>query len=129
MTLYLENGWFEPGSEQKLRGEVVDGAMDMAGSFIRANVSAQTLHSLALKVRSSITAVDPQMKGVEEFGTRVREIVLQRLQDQTEQVPELHAFVTDCLENIQKPTDLMGFYLHLVHISRMVQLLSQASVG
>ena len=129
MTLYLENGWFEPGDEQKLRSEVVDGAMDMAGTLIRANVSAQTLHGLALKVRSSSTVVDPQMKGVDEFGARVREIVLQRIQDQTEQVPELHAFVTDCLENIQKPSDLMGFYLHLVHISRMVQLLGQASVG
>lgn len=126
---YLENGWFEPDGKQKLRSEVVDGAMDVAGMMIRAQVAPQLLHSLALKVRMSLTAIDPQMKGESDFAATAQRVLSERLEGQTEQIPELHAFVADCLEHIQTPQDLTGFYLHLVHIGRMAQLLSQAAAG
>ena len=124
---YLENGWFEPDGEQKLRTDVIDGAMDIAGMMIRAQVGHELLHSLALKVRTSLTAIDPQMTGENDFASQARQVVRQRLEGQTEQIPELHAFMEDCLEHIENPQDLVGFYLHLMHIGRMVQLLSQAS--
>ncbi|MBT6178895.1 MAG: hypothetical protein HOI23_16750 [Deltaproteobacteria bacterium] len=127
MMIYLENGWFEPDGEQKLRSEVVDGAMDIAGMMIRAKVGAGLLHSLALKVRTSLTAIDPQMKGDTDFHAKASQVVSQRLEGQTEQIPELHAFVADCLDHVESPRDLIGFYLHLMHIGRMIQLLSQAS--
>ena len=38
---YLENGWFEPDGDQKLRSDVIDGAMDIAGMMIRAEVGAE----------------------------------------------------------------------------------------
>ena len=127
MMTYLESGWFEPDGEQKLRTEVIDGAMDIAGMLIRAGASAELLHSLALKVRTSLTAIDPQMKGDQDFSSRAREVVSQRLEGHTEQMPALHAFVADCLEHIDSPRDLIGFYLHLMHVGRMMQLLAQAA--
>ena len=127
MMTYLENGWFEPDGDQKLRSDVIDGAMDIAGMMIRAQVGAELMHSLALKVRTSLTAIDPQMQGNTDFGSKASQVVSQRLEGQTEQIPELHAFVADCLDHVQNPRDLIGFYLHLMHIGRMIQLLSQAS--
>ena len=47
MTTYLKNGWFEARGRKTLRREVVDGAMDIAGSFLRADVPAELLQTLA----------------------------------------------------------------------------------
>ena len=110
---YLENGWFEPDGEQKLRSDVIDGAMDVAGMMIRAEVGAELMHSLALKVRTSLTAIDPQMKGNSDFSSKASQVVSQRLEGQTEQIPELHAFVADCLDHVQNPRESIAVvYFH-----------------
>ena len=41
-------------------------------------------------------------------------------------LPVLQGFVADCLEHVTSAAELMAFYLHLVHITRMMQLLAVA---
>jgi hypothetical protein len=125
MTTYLSGGWYRAG-DSGLRTEVVDGAMDAAGYLHRAGVGPGTMTSLALKVRSLMTIIDPQMTAKNGVGEGELAIVGQRLTALTDQSPELHAFVSDCLEHVQNRTDLMAFYLHLVHVTRMLQLLGMA---
>ncbi len=126
MTTYLSGGWYRPGKSGGLRTEVIDGAMDAAGYLHRAGVGPSLLTSLALKVRSMMTLIDPQMKSHNGFGESERAIVAQRLAALTDESPELHGFVSDCLEHVGNRTDLMAFYLHLVHVTRMLQLLGMA---
>lgn len=126
MTSYLEGGWYGRKGRTRLRTEVVDGAMDVAGMLLRAGVPSRRLLRLALKVRSLVVIADPLMLGTPRFGERDRELVNQRLALQTDGYPELQGFVADCIEHVSGAPDMTAFYLHLVHIARMMQLLSHA---
>jgi hypothetical protein len=126
MTMYLSGGWYRSGHNGGLRTEVIDGAMDAAGYLHRAGLHPQALTTLALKVRSLMTLIDPHMTAANGLGDEQRAIVAERLASLTEQSPELHAFVSDCLDHVQSRADLLAFYLHLVHVTRMLQLLSLA---
>ena len=124
--MYLKHGWFEARDRKSLRREVVDGAMDIAGELLRENVSPQLIQTLAIKVRSAISLTDAKPQGEPDYGDKTRRIVSNRLDGYANNPPQLYSFIMDCLEHVHTPADLLGFYLHLIHISRMVQLLSTA---
>lgn len=126
MTSYLAGGWFQSTGQKGLRTEVVDGAMDVAGLLSRAEVPAHVLMRVALRVRALVAIADPQMVGVNQFSSRERERVQKRLEKYTDISPELHAFVADCLDRVNNVGDMMAFYLHLIHVARMMQLLDVA---
>lgn len=128
MTTYLEGGWYAPDSSG-LRPEVIDGAMDIAGVLLRAGVTATTLQEVALKIRSHWALLDPAMEGEVTWGSQERERLLDRLQEFTDETPELGAFVLDCLDRVAGRRDLTAFYLHVVHVAKMVHLLSAAMSG
>jgi len=125
MTTYLSGGWYAGGGGG-LRTEVLDGAMDAAGLLHRAGVSPALVSRLALRVRSLVRVGDA---AAPEFGDDDRRILGERLEPIVGDLPELVSFVADCLDHVSGPADLMAFYLHLVHITRMMQLLSLATHG
>lgn len=125
MTTYLSGGWYAGGGGG-LRTEVLDGAMDAAGLLHRAGVSPALVSQLALRVRSLVRVGDA---ATPEFGDDDRRILGERLEPLVGDLPELVSFVADCLDHVSGPADLMAFYLHLVHITRMMQLLSLATHG
>ena len=122
MTTYLTGGWYQAGPDKSLRTEVIDGAMDAAGILHRAGIRAETVAYLALKVRASF---DPH-NFAGSLSQQKREAIARRMGDASGDSPELYSFLTDCLEHVERPNDLLAFYLHLVHVSRMLQLLSAA---
>ena len=126
MTMYLKDGWFEVKERKALRQEVIDGAMDIAGTLLRVNVSAQLIQTLALKVRTSISIEMSSENAQTGYDQKSRDAIFERLEAYTDQSPELCSFIMDCLEHVHTQTDLLGFYLHLIHISRMLELLSAA---
>ncbi|MEL6340020.1 MAG: hypothetical protein AAFQ65_08925 [Myxococcota bacterium] len=126
MTSYLASGWFKRDGKRSLRTEVIDGAMDVAGMLARAEVPAHVLMRVALRVRGLVAIADPQMVGIARFAERERSRIQRRLEKYTDTSPELHAFVADCLERIDNVSDMMAFYLHLIHVARMMQLLDVA---
>lgn len=123
-TSYLQGGWFD--SDKSLRTEVVDGAMDAAGLLMRAGVSPETVGKLALRVRSLLTIVMRDKGPQGAFSDADRDALKERLAGQTDDTPELYGFVSDCLEHVETPNHLMAFYLHLMHINQMLQLLGHA---
>lgn len=126
MTSYLDGGWYVPQTRTRLRTEVIDGAMDVAGMLVRAGVPARRLLRLALKVRTLVVIADPLMRGTSRFGAAERQRVAERLSLYTDDYPELHGFVADCIEQVNGAPDMTAFYLHLVHVARMMQLLDHA---
>ena len=126
MPSYLASGWFKRDGKRSLRTEVIDGAMDVAGMLARAEVPAHVLMRVALRVRGLVAIADPQMVGIARFTERERSRIQRRLEKYTDTSPELHAFVADCLERIDNVSDMMAFYLHLIHVARMMQLLDVA---
>jgi hypothetical protein len=128
MTTYLSGGWYRPGTGRRLRTEVIDGAMDAAGMLHRAGISPERISVLALKVRSLMTLADPQMMGDAQLTDRDRERMLLQIEDCTGYTPALLAWVCDCIEHVEEPADLTAFYLHLVHVARMLHLLAQAGM-
>ena len=79
-----------------------------------------------MRVRTLVVAVDPLMRGTSKFGKTERAALLGRLDPITERFFALHGFVADCVEHISHPRDLIAFYLHLIHVQRMVDLLAHA---
>jgi hypothetical protein len=126
--MYLKNGWFEAKERKALRQEVIDGAMDIAGTLLRVRVSPELIQTIALKVRTSISIELTNHEGEPRYDQQNRDAIFERLEAYTDQSPELCGFIMDCLEHTHTQTDLLGFYLHLIHISRMLELLSAASV-
>lgn len=126
MTSYLDAGWFQHEGKKGLRTEVIDGAMDAAGMLLRAGVSPELVLRVALRVRALMIIADPQVLSVGRFSDDIRARFALRLERYTNQSPELHAFVADCLERTDNLSDLMAFYLHLTHVARMIQLLKAA---
>jgi hypothetical protein len=125
MTTYLSGGWYA-GAKGGLRTEVLDGAMDAAGLLHRAGVSPALVSRLALRVRSLVRVGDG---AAPDFTGDDRRILGERLDPIVGDLPELVSFVADCLDHVGRPADLMAFYLHLMHITRMMQLLALATRG
>jgi hypothetical protein len=126
MTSYLDGGWYVPQTRSRLRTEVIDGAMDIAGMLVRAGVPARRLLRLALKVRTLVVIADPLMRGTSRFAAAERANVAERLANYTDDFPALQGFVNDCIEQVNGAPDMTAFYLHLVHVARMMQLLDHA---
>ncbi|MEM6531234.1 MAG: hypothetical protein AAF654_01355 [Myxococcota bacterium] len=126
MTSYLASGWFQLDGKRSLRTEIIDGAMDVAGMLARAEVPAHVLMRVALRVRALVAIADPQMVSVARFSAKERTRIQSRLERYTDTSPELYAFVADCIERVDNISDLMAFYLHLIHVARMMQLLDVA---
>lgn len=129
MTTYLEGGWYQPSARSRLRSEVIDGAMDIAGTLLRGGVPIRRVLRTAIKVRSLVVIADPLMRGTARFGPSERGIVVQKLSPYTDDYPELQGFVGDCVDQVNNAPDMTAFYLHLVHIARMMQLLDHAVKG
>lgn len=129
MTAYLSRGWYHPRGGRALRPEVIDGAMDVAGVLMRAGVTAPLVQRVALKVRQFMALADPQMQGLTAFGDRERTALSARLDRYSGQVPELDGFLQDCVEHLKAPADVLALYLHLIHVTRMMQLLALAVGG
>ena len=64
MTSYLQRGWYADEADRtRLRTEVIDGAMDVAGMLLRAGVPAHRILRVALKVRlrGDLPAILPEI--------------------------------------------------------------------
>ena len=118
---YLESGWFEDGGSERLSELVLDGAVDIAGSLYRGGVTPDEVQGLAVHARSLITLLDPGMRGL-EMTERTRQIALDRLTMTGEMSEALYAFLADALEHVQSRRDLLGFYLHMTHIAKLLVL-------
>lgn len=128
MTSYLEQGWFEQQDGKRgLAAPVIDGAMDVAGGLLRGGIEPLLLMKLALRVRGLAAIADPQMRGAGQFTERDRGTLTRRLEKYMDRDPAVHAFVADCLDRVNNLSDLMAFYLHVVHVARMMQLLQVAA--
>ena len=123
MATYLESGWYEPNSKS-LRAEVVDGAMDIAGALLRGGVTPTLVQLVALKVRSFVTLANRDWS--KDFNQRRRETLLHQVEPYTTRAPELDSFVADCLEHVHTSSELFALYLHLVHVTRMLEILTTA---
>ena len=126
MTIYLHGGWYKPGPKGGLRTEVLDGAMDTAGMLYRAGMSPELVSRLALRVRSLVRLGDTVATAV---GSQERAFIASRLESVAGDSAEIVSFVADCLDHITSYSELAAFYLHLVHITRMMQLLTLARLG
>lgn len=126
MITYLKDGWYKHGAERQLRTEVVDGAIDAASMLFQASVPPHVLSGVAFKLRTLVSIVDPMMTGTATLGSKQRERLWQKIEPLVLGYPVLDAFVRDCLEHVRTPSDLRAFYLHLIHVTQMVQLLSAA---
>ncbi|MBN1960821.1 MAG: hypothetical protein JW841_07720 [Deltaproteobacteria bacterium] len=126
MTIYLHGGWYKSGLKGGLRNEVLDGAMDTAGLLHRAGLSPELVSRLALRVRSLVRLGENTDA---PFGSRERDFVADRLESIAGDSAEIISFIADCLDNIKNYAELAAFYLHLVHIARMMQLLTLANLG
>ncbi|MBI5507405.1 MAG: hypothetical protein HY903_01510 [Deltaproteobacteria bacterium] len=127
MTRYLEGGWYSRKNRPRLKREVVDAAIDVAGMLHRAGVSAHRVMRIALKVRSLVIIANPLVSGTQSFPPRDRRQLAERLGAFSDDYPELQSFVNDCLDRVADANDMTAFYLHLVHIARMMQLLAHAA--
>jgi hypothetical protein len=126
MISYLKDGWYSAKGKQKLRSQVVDGAIDAAAMLFRSDVPSLAVSSVAFRLRTMVTIADPFMSSEAEISLRGRQIIRRRLDRLTEHYPALYAFVADCLEHIVTPSDLRALYLHLFHIAQVIQLLNAA---
>lgn len=130
MITYLKDGWYTRIGQRRLRNEVVDGAIDTASMLFRAAVPPQAITSLALKIRTLATLVDPpHRRGRGGFGGKERSALEQRLQIYTDRFPALQSFINDCLEHVSTPNELRALYLHLIHVTQMMQLLLVAKLS
>lgn len=136
MVLYLTGGWYTQIGQRRLRDEVVDGAIDTASCLFRAGVPPHMVSNLALKIRALASYADPPHRRTTphfahaaRFSDAERKVMRQRLVLDTDRHPALQGFVTDCLEHVHDAMDLRGLYLHLVHITRMMQLLQVARIS
>jgi hypothetical protein len=130
MITYLKDGWYTRMGQRRLRNEVVDGAIDTASMLFRAAVPPEAISSLALKIRALATIADPpHRRGMGSFGDAERRALTQRLQQYTDRFPVLQGFINDCLEHVGDAQELRALYLHLVHVTQMMQLLMVAKLS
>ena len=126
MTRYLQGGWYDRKHRPRLKTEVIDGAMDVAGMLHRGAVPAQRVLRIALKVRSLVVLSNPLLRGTGRLSARDRAAIRERLGLYSDGYPELQSFLNDCLEHVADANDMTALYLHLIHIARMMQLLTHA---
>ena len=126
MTSYLQSGWFGTTGKKRLLTKVIDGSIDAAGMLLRSGVSTEEFGILAFRVRGLIFVADPLMEGNKRFTSRDQNAILDRLEPHIQHNPLLESFVHDCLEHVNDIVELRAFYLHLVHINRMLLLLTHA---
>jgi hypothetical protein len=129
VTRYLQGGWYDRKRRVRLRTEVIDAAIDVAGMLHRASVPAQRVMRIALKARSLVVLTNPLSSGTNRFSDRDREAMKQQLGNYSDGYPELQSFLADCLDHVADANDMTGLYLHLIHIARMMQLLTHALDG
>lgn len=131
MVTYLSEGWYTKLGQRRLCDGVVDGAIDTASMLFRSSVPPEAITSLALKIRTLATLVDaPHRRSVSSgLAPRDRAALKQRLQLYTDRYPALQCFVNDCLEHVNDGTELRALYLHLVHVTQMMQLLMVAKLS
>ena len=126
MTSYLQSGWFGTKGKKNLLTKVIDGSIDAAGMLLRSGASAKEIGQLAFRVRSLVFVADPLMEGNKELNTREQNALLDRLEPYIQHNPVLESFVHDCMEHVNNIVELRAFYLHLIHINRMLLLLGHA---
>ncbi len=129
MSTYLSKGWFDADESRSLRREVVDGAIDIAASLRQAGINTELMQAVALRVRSAIALGSPGARDAASFGPSTRAALRDKLDDYLDNRPELDGFIGDCLDHLHSPGDLVGLYLHLIHISRMLGLLDSAAMS
>jgi hypothetical protein len=130
MITYLKDGWYTRLGQRRLRNEVVDGAIDTASMLFRAAVPPEAISALALKIRTLATIADPpHRRGVGGFGAAERQALTSRLQQYTDRYPVLQGFINDCMEHVADAQELRALYLHLVHVTQMMQLLMVAKLS
>ena len=128
MASYLQAGWFTDDKPHELRTEVLDGAVDAAGTLYRAAVPPGVIWRLAMKVRTLAKVADPALKGGVRFETVDREIIRARLDKTAHPYAPLSGFLWDWLDHVYTPADLHALFLHLVHIHRLTQLFNHAAL-
>ncbi|HIB77284.1 MAG TPA: hypothetical protein EYO58_06635 [Flavobacteriales bacterium] len=125
MLTYLENGWFDAESGGTLQAHVLDGAIDMAGSFIRAEISVARLQRTCLEIRRMIALITPDLTlNNNQFTQKTVDILAQHLTVFSEDEPPLLAFLLDAVDHVRSLRDLIGLYIHTLHIAHMIILLS-----
>ncbi|HET6343511.1 MAG TPA: hypothetical protein VFH51_01210 [Myxococcota bacterium] len=130
MITYLKDGWYTRLGQRRLRNEVVDGAIDTASMLFRAAVPPEAISTLALKIRALVTIADPpHRRGMGGFGAAERQALTGRLQQYTDRFPVLQGFINDCMEHVSDAQELRALYLHLVHVTQMMQLLMVAKLS
>jgi hypothetical protein len=124
VTTYLEGGWFAADSDA-MRAEVLDGAVEEGGALLRQGIGPEVLESLAAQARLFFAQADPQMRGV-ELKPHHLDVLRVRLRRHTADAPALEGFVDDCVDHVQEKRDLLGLYLHFVHVARVMHLFAAA---
>ena len=126
MVPFLKDGWYAQGSAQGLRDAVVDGAIDGASLLFRAAVPIAGVSSLAQVVRQLSTVANPAHRPGDCLDTQA---LRARLNACTAGMPPLQAYVDACLDHVHQGRDLRALYLHLQHITHMMQLLVVAKLS
>ncbi|MDP7038462.1 MAG: hypothetical protein QGI45_04845, partial [Myxococcota bacterium] len=126
MTSYLQSGWFGTGGKKRLLTKVIDGSIDAAGMLLRSGVSAKELAQIAFRVRGLVFVADPLMEGNKRFNEKEQNALFDRLEPHIQHNPVLESFIHDCMEHVNDIVELRAFYLHLVHINRILLLLGHA---
>lgn len=128
MRDYLRDGWYRPGPQPRLRDEVVDGAIDTAGLLFRAAVPLAAVTSLAELIRHLGALVSPAHHQGVATSPATLTALSARVDRCTVDIPPLQALAQDCLQQVTDGRDLRAFYLHLLHITQMMQLLTVAKL-
>jgi hypothetical protein len=121
VSSYLEGGWYGADPARGLRTQVIDGAIDVAGSLYRAGVTPELLLRLGLRVRVAASA---HRKG--KLAPRIRAELGEQLTSGLDGAPALAGFVTDCLRYVRDGSELAAFYAHVLQVARMMLVLTQA---
>lgn len=131
MITYLKDGWYTRIGQRRLRNEVVDGAIDTASMLFRAAVPPEAISSLAMKIRTLASIADPPHRRGHggNFEAAEQRALARRLQTYTDRFPALQSFISDCLEHVANANELRALYLHLVHVTQMMQLLMVAKLS
>jgi hypothetical protein len=121
VTSYLEGGWYGANPAKGLRTQVVDGAIDVAGSLHRAGVTPEQVLRLALRVR---VAASLNRRG--KLPPTVRAGLSEQLTADLGEAPALGEFVADCLPYVRDASELAALYAHVLQVARMMLVLTQA---
>jgi hypothetical protein len=123
MITYLQDGWYTSTGKNQLKEQVLNGAIDMASHLLKQHVDHERVLALALGVRNFLHHLQaPHVPATEVFTDKERAVLENKLIHATDTDMVLQAFVVDCFEHVHTPKELRGLYLHLMHISHMMQV-------